>query len=191
MKKKRRFKNGLVCAISSFVFRYNMIRHLISTAILLLFFTGNAMYLNSIYRDLELHQIYLFINEQYCYCKCFFLLTGFSENSIITQTPSELLTKTNTESVSLHCSHNSSSFNVILWYKQPINGEMQLMGYLYRTNVNTEPVFTEKIKLSGNGASNSELTLESLSLNDSAIYYCAAREHGAVGFLHFCTKTLS
>lgn len=95
-------------------------------------------------------------------------------NSIIKQTPSDLLPKTNTESVSLHCSHSSSSFNVILWYKQPFNGEMQLMGYLYRTNNNTETVFENKIKLLGNGASNSNLILKSLSSDDSAIYYCAA-----------------
>lgn len=112
-------------------------------------------------------------------------------NSIITQTPSDLLSKTNTESVSLHCSHTSSSLNVILWYKQPFNGEMQLMGYLYRTNNNSETAFEKKIELLGNGASNSNLILKSLSSDDSAIYYCAAREHGAVGFLHFCTKTLS
>jgi len=112
-------------------------------------------------------------------------------NSIITQTPSEIFSKTNTESVSLHCSHSSSSLNVILWYKQPLNGEMQLMGYLYRTNGNTEQVFKEKIEQSGNGASYSNLTLKSLSSDDSAMYYCAAREHGAACFLHFCTKTLS
>ncbi len=83
------------------------------------------------------------------------------------------------------------TFNVILWYKQPLSGEMQLMGYLYRTNNNSEPDFMEKIELLGNGASNSDLTLKKLSSDDSAIYYCAASEHGAVGFLHFCTKTLS
>ncbi len=112
-------------------------------------------------------------------------------NSTIKQTPPHLLPQNNTESVSLHCSHTNPNFNVILWYKQPLSGEMQLMGYLYRTNNNPEPDFKEKIDLLGNGASNSDLTLKRLSPDDSAIYYCAAREHSAVGFLHFCTKTLS
>lgn len=112
-------------------------------------------------------------------------------NSAIRQTPSDLLSKNNVESVTLHCSHTNPSFNVILWYKQPLSGEMQLMGYLYRTNNNSEPVFNEKIEILGNGASKSNLILKKLSSDDNAIYYCAAREHSAVGFLHFCTKTLS
>ncbi|KAF4102517.1 hypothetical protein G5714_017317 [Onychostoma macrolepis] len=57
-------------------------------------------------------------------------LTGFSVNSII-QTPPHLLPQNNAESVSLHCSHTNPSFNVILWYKQPLSGEMQLMGNLF------------------------------------------------------------
>uniref|UniRef100_A0A671SC04 Ig-like domain-containing protein n=1 Tax=Sinocyclocheilus anshuiensis TaxID=1608454 RepID=A0A671SC04_9TELE len=101
-------------------------------------------------------------------------VTGFSVNSAIKQTPSDLLSKNNVESVTLHCSHTNPNFNVILWYKQPLSGEMQLMGYLYRTNNNSEPVFKEKIELLGNGASNSNLILKKLSSDDNAIYYCAA-----------------
>lgn len=109
-------------------------------------------------------------------------------NSTIIQTPTHLLSKNNAESVMLHCSHKNPTLNVILWYKLPLSGEMQLMGYLYRKNNNSEPDFEEKIELLGNGGSNSDLTLKKLSSDDSAIYYCAAREHGAVGFLHVCTK---
>lgn len=67
---------------------------------------------------------------------------------------------------------------------QPLNGELQYMGYTYRQNVDTESIFQEKITLLGIGANQSFLTLKSISSNDSAVYYCAAREHSDAGFLH-------
>lgn len=67
--KKKRFKNWLVCPISSFVFRCNMIRHLINTAILLLFFKGNEIYSKLFILDQDLQcratvtSVLLFINS--------------------------------------------------------------------------------------------------------------------------------
>lgn len=113
------------------------------------------------------------------------LLTGLSVSSDVTQTPRDILCKINTESVILQCSHTISNLNTILWYMQPLGGELQYMGYTYRQSVDTESFFQEKITLLGIGANQSFLTLKNISPNDSAVYYCAAREHSAVSFLHF------
>ncbi|TRY57920.1 hypothetical protein DNTS_014430 [Danionella cerebrum] len=120
-----------------------------------------------------LHLLQLRASEDSTVYFCAAYYHSFAESSFIKQTP-ELLCKS-TESVTINCSHSGTVFNMIVWYKQLRNGRMLLMGYLYRTNINTEPEFQEKLDLEGNGATNSSLTLKRLSQDDSAVYFCAAQ----------------
>lgn len=48
------------------------------------------------------------------------------------------------------------------------------MGYLNTIFPKPEAEFETKIKLSGDGSNNGTLTINSLSVNDSAVYFCAA-----------------
>lgn len=60
-----------------------------------------------------------------------------------------------------NCVHDVTDYNVILWYCQRDGREYTLMGYLlesYETNANQQ----------------NSLTINSLNLNDSGVYFCAA-----------------
>ncbi|KAL7862356.1 hypothetical protein SRHO_G00137970 [Serrasalmus rhombeus] len=94
-------------------------------------------------------------------------------NNEVSQIPAELFRKSG-ESADLQCSHSISGYNTILWYKQARNGELQFMGYLTVTSPQPEPEFSKKVKFSGRGNTNGTLTINALTSNDSAVYFCAA-----------------
>lgn len=71
----------------------------------------------------------------------------------------------------------------MLWYKQTRGGSLELLGYLVGTSATVEDKFQKKINLGGNANKNSVLKLQSLSPEDSAVYFCAASTHSAVGSL--------
>ena len=108
------------------------------------------------------------------------------------QTPPDMF-KTQEESAKFQCSHNISSYDVILWYQQSQNTGLTLLGYVYRMNKNKESAFEHKIELSGSSGTNEDsfITIKSLSLNDSALYFCAASEHSAIHPLPSSQKLIS
>uniref|UniRef100_A0A3B4BYS6 Ig-like domain-containing protein n=1 Tax=Pygocentrus nattereri TaxID=42514 RepID=A0A3B4BYS6_PYGNA len=96
--------------------------------------------------------------------------------STVTQKPTDLL-KNKNDSVTLECFHNISSYNVILWYKQSEHRDLQLLGFLYRGNINKDSGLNRSIELNGDGSKSSTLMMGNLTSNDSAVYYCAASKH--------------
>jgi len=92
----------------------------------------------------------------------------------VVQSPPDLLKKQD-ELAEIKCSHKVQSYDVIQWYKQSQSiMDLRLMGYLNIEYENKETEFTDKIKLSGDGRNNVTLTIDSLRLSDSAVYFCAA-----------------
>lgn len=87
------------------------------------------------------------------------------------------------QSEELHCSHSSSSYNVMLWYKQTRGKGLELLGYLVGSSETVEDKFKNKTNLDGNANKNCVLKLKNLSSDDSAVYFCAASIHSAVGSL--------
>ncbi|XP_062379533.1 uncharacterized protein LOC134068045 [Sardina pilchardus] len=112
-------------------------------------------------------------------------LTGSSLGQTVEQTPSDLI-KSEGKSVKINCLHTIKDYNVILWYCQKDRGAYTLMGYLFVTQVNREKAFESQIQLDGNADTNKEnsLTINSLSPNHSAVYFCAASRHSDTSHLH-------
>lgn len=64
------------------------------------------------------------------------------------------------------------------------------MGYLNVLSIKLEAEFETKVELSGDGRNNGSMTINSVSVNDSAVYYCAAY-HSAVDQLTYLQKPSS
>lgn len=77
----------------------------------------------------------------------------------------------------LECSQQVPNYNVILWFKQSEDKDLQLPGYLYRNNKYIEDGLNREMKVDGDGASDGFLIMENVLRNDSAVYYCAAGTH--------------
>uniref|UniRef100_A0A673YW48 Ig-like domain-containing protein n=1 Tax=Salmo trutta TaxID=8032 RepID=A0A673YW48_SALTR len=84
----------------------------------------------------------------------------------------ESLYKNQGELAKMECSHSISGYNVILWYKQSNYRELVLLGYLYGKTGYPEAGFD--IEGDGNAGGTSTLTINQLTPNSSAVYYCAA-----------------
>lgn len=103
-------------------------------------------------------------------------LTGMSLSFNVRQKPPDFLMNEH-DVVRFECSQRVPSYNVILWYKQSGDQDLQLLGYLYRNNKYIESGLNREIKLDGDGASDAFLIMENVLTNDSAVYYCAAQRH--------------
>lgn len=101
-------------------------------------------------------------------------LTGTSLSFTVHQKPPDLLINEH-DVVRLECSQRVPGYNVILWYKQSGDQDLQLFGYLYRNNKYIESGLNREIKLEGDGTSVAFLIMENVLANDSAVYYCAAQ----------------
>ncbi|KAL6477480.1 hypothetical protein MHYP_G00133150 [Metynnis hypsauchen] len=95
----------------------------------------------------------------------------------VPQYPSDLFINPG-ENHELNCNHSIPSYDMILWYQQSIGDtSLKLIAYVYYTNAKTESSFEGRFNVSGDGAKHSTLHLLKLrAAEDSAVYYCAAKE---------------
>ena len=122
--------------------------------------------------------------------KCFIYLfsTGSSLSDKVQQRPANIYKKP-AETAKISCSHSIDSYNVILWYKQINNRQLQLLGYMVGDSELPEPGSGVKMDGSANKDQNCTLTIEGLNLNSSAVYFCAASLHSETHHLLLSTKT--
>ncbi|KAL7872942.1 hypothetical protein AOLI_G00120130 [Acnodon oligacanthus] len=113
-----------------------------------------------------------------CAVCLFFILFAGKTNSVTFQQIQSLLAKDN---VTINCSHNDSSLQIMYWYQQKSDSTaMTLIGFGYPTTEQThEDEFKERFKLSRQGTTKGDLTISKLLQSDSAVYYCAASMHSA------------
>ena len=104
--------------------------------------------------------------------------TGSSFSEKVHQTPADMYNQPE-ETATITCLHRIDNYNVILWYKQS-NRQLQLLGYMLLTSPTIEKTAVG-VKIGGNANKdqNCTLTIEGLSLNSSAVYFCAASLHSA------------
>uniref|UniRef100_A0A096MEA8 Ig-like domain-containing protein n=1 Tax=Poecilia formosa TaxID=48698 RepID=A0A096MEA8_POEFO len=109
----------------------------------------------------------------------------------VDQTPHSIIKKIG-ESVDkeIRCSHSIPSYQVILWYKQDKHKALKLLGYQNNDFANLEQDVKGKINFEGDGRKQSILTVSNLTVDDSAVYFCAASQHSAAESHEVNTKTL-
>lgn len=95
-------------------------------------------------------------------------------NEVI-QTPKHLIVKQ--QSALFECSHKIQFHEVILWYKQSKNKDMIFLAYLNLDKAYPEDTFRDKYKFQGDGRNNASMTIENPVLDDTAVYFCAAKRH--------------
>uniref|UniRef100_A0A3B5L306 Ig-like domain-containing protein n=1 Tax=Xiphophorus couchianus TaxID=32473 RepID=A0A3B5L306_9TELE len=122
---------------------------------------------------------------------CWECLRCASDSKDVDQTPPSIIKKTG-ESVDkeIRCSHSIPSYQVILWYKQDKHKALKLLGYLNLEYPNIEEDVKGKISFEGDGRQQSTLTVSNLTVDDSAVYFCAASQHSAAEYPEVSTKTL-
>ncbi|KAL6477473.1 hypothetical protein MHYP_G00133080 [Metynnis hypsauchen] len=99
-------------------------------------------------------------------------LTGSAVCNVV-QNPPDLI-KNQDEFAEISCAHTVKSCDRILWYKHTQATGFKFMGYLNVQSSKPEIEYEKKITLSGDGRNNGSLTITSLSVNDTAVYFCAA-----------------
>ena len=80
--------------------------------------------------------------------------------------------------VKLSCSHSIKDYDRIYWYKQqPNNKQLDFLGYISMTSAFPEA----GVKMSGSAEENqaAELMIQNISVESSAVYFCAASFHNA------------
>uniref|UniRef100_A0A8C6S577 Ig-like domain-containing protein n=1 Tax=Neogobius melanostomus TaxID=47308 RepID=A0A8C6S577_9GOBI len=92
--------------------------------------------------------------------------------------------------VEINCHHDDNNMEIMLWYKQPEDGQMQLIVYSYvSSKPSFEKDFATGFEMRRTDKQTGALIISSVKTNDSATYYCAAREHSDVGQGHSQLKT--
>ncbi|PWA29576.1 hypothetical protein CCH79_00007864 [Gambusia affinis] len=111
----------------------------------------------------------------------YFCAASFSLGIDIHQFPSNIVSNAS-DDVQLFCSHNQSSYRVVLWYqKTPGDQALNLIGYGYGqiSNDSVEETFRKHFRLGGDLAAakkNLSLSIVGLKAEHTATYFCAARE---------------
>ncbi|XP_061599985.1 M1-specific T cell receptor beta chain-like [Cololabis saira] len=110
----------------------------------------------------------------FCITFHFMLVSGSSLSERVHQTPGDIHSQPGHTAV-FNCSHSIKDYDNILWYRQTKNKQMEFLGYM-----NVKLGFPEagvKVKINGNAEKEQTctLTVESLNLSSSAVYFCPER----------------
>nr|XP_006001409.2 PREDICTED: uncharacterized protein LOC102355234 [Latimeria chalumnae] len=105
----------------------------------------------------------------------------------VTQTPASLYRRVR-ESSKMQCQHNDSTKFYMLWYQQNPGAGPNLIGYASGTSeaTNENEFPKEKFKIAKETATKGSLTIKELTAADSAVYFCAASQHGATNLSPNC-----
>ncbi|CAH2322627.1 T cell receptor beta variable 12-5 [Pelobates cultripes] len=82
------------------------------------------------------------------------------------------------ENVTLKCEHSESSYLTKYWYQQKKERGLVFIGYTYSTDKpNMEKDFETKATIFAETAQKSHFTIYKVTIEDSAVYYCASSIH--------------
>ena len=111
----------------------------------------------------------------------FIFSVGVSLSDQVHQTPPEMVVAIKSgATVTLNCSHSIKDYDRILWYKQQRNDkQLKLLGNIYSTTANPEKGMDVEMSGSADQDKTASLTIQNISVESSAVYFCAARFHNA------------
>ena len=93
------------------------------------------------------------------------------------------------QKTTLSCSHSIDNYNQILWYKQQrIDKKLEFLGYILGTSPKPEKGMAVKMDGSADQGKTATLTIQNISVESSAVYFCAASTQCSVLRVHR-TKT--
>ncbi|KAI3367357.1 hypothetical protein L3Q82_026164 [Scortum barcoo] len=102
---------------------------------------------------------------------------GSSFSDRVHQNPADIYRNPGRKAV-IDCSHTIiDTYDNIIWYKQLENGQLQFLGYMYTNMYNPEAGLGVKISGRAEKDQTCTLTIDEVSLNSSAVYFCAASLH--------------
>ncbi|KAI3367446.1 hypothetical protein L3Q82_026301 [Scortum barcoo] len=104
------------------------------------------------------------------------LVSGSSFSDRVYQNPADIYRNPGRKAV-IDCSHKIDTYDNIIWYKQLENGQLQFLGYMYTNMYNPEAGLGVKISGRAEKDQTCTLTIDEVSLNSSAVYFCAASLH--------------
>ncbi|CAL8302078.1 unnamed protein product [Boreogadus saida] len=106
-------------------------------------------------------------------------VSGASLSDQVHQTPPEMVVAIESgPTVTLECFHSINNYDQILWYKQLRNDkQLVFLGYISSTTAFPEA----GVIMSGSADQDQtvELRIQNISVESSAVYFCAARFHNA------------
>ena len=83
------------------------------------------------------------------------------------------------EVVTLSCVHRIDGYNRILWYKQHRNDQLKFLGYIVGADAYAEKGMDVAMSGSADQHQTAMLMIQNISMESSAVYFCAARFHNA------------
>uniref|UniRef100_A0A668SJB4 Ig-like domain-containing protein n=1 Tax=Oreochromis aureus TaxID=47969 RepID=A0A668SJB4_OREAU len=95
------------------------------------------------------------------------------------QTPANMY-KNQGQRAEINCSHSIAGYDRILWYKQTKSKQLHFLGYMVVSQGAPESGWRVDIKGSANPHQTCTLIIKDLTLNSSAVYFCAARYHSTI-----------
>ncbi len=97
---------------------------------------------------------------------------------VIQQSPKHLLQTLEEKEEKLFCRYSDSSYQYIFWYQQKSNGGyLELIGMLSYGTASLEEKIKPQFNITGHAKEDTFLHISSISVEDSAIYFCAASLH--------------
>ncbi|XP_070697977.1 M1-specific T cell receptor beta chain-like isoform X2 [Pempheris klunzingeri] len=108
------------------------------------------------------------------------LVSGSSLSNQVKQDPAEMYSKPGV-TAKITCSHSIEGYTQIFWYKQLKNKEMQFLGYMNVKDGYPEEGVNVTIEGRASKGETCTLTTEQLSLDSSAVYFCAAKHCDSSG----------
>ncbi|CAL8297288.1 unnamed protein product [Arctogadus glacialis] len=106
----------------------------------------------------------------------FTVVSGASNSDKVHQTPPEMVVAIESRAMApLKCSHSIKDYNRILWYKQQRNDkQLQFLGYIFLTDAKPEKGMAVAMSGSAEQDQIAMLTIQNISVESSAVYFCAA-----------------